>query len=64
MSDSEWPKITIAYLHSNKEDMYDLGVELGLSEEALDEFKYALCEVRLHIAVKEDGSHVTFGWGE
>lgn len=39
------------YLHSNKESNYETGKELGLSDEAMDKFRYALYEVELEVEV-------------
>lgn len=39
------------YLHSNKEDMYDIGQSLGLTGSALDQFMYALYEVEFDLEV-------------
>ena len=46
------------YLHSNKESMWDLGVKLGLTSEALSLFKYACCEVKVELEVAADGNAV------
>ena len=43
-------KATI-YLHSDKDSMYEKGMKLGLSGEALSMFKYACCEVTVTIEV-------------
>jgi len=45
-----------AYLHSDKETMYELGEKIGLKGEALDFFKHALCEVVIELEVNPDGS--------
>lgn len=43
-----------AYLHSSKETMWDKGEDLGLSEESLRQFSYALSEVKLDCSVDEE----------
>ena len=45
--------ITTMYLHNDKESNYDKGEELGLSEKAMELFKYALYEVSLEIEIDE-----------
>lgn len=42
---------TTVYLHSSKESMLDAGEKLGLSEEALSNFKYACYEVAVTLSV-------------
>lgn len=42
---------TTIYLHSNKEAMYNIAQELGLSEEASKNFKYACYEVAIELEV-------------
>lgn len=45
-------KITVVdYLHSSKEEMLDLGEQHGLKGAALDNFMYALYEVKLELEV-------------
>lgn len=39
------------YLHGSKDDNYETGEELELSEQALDVFKYALYEVEFDVEV-------------
>lgn len=41
----------VGYLHSSKESMRGLGQEEGLSGKALDEFTYALYEVKVPMLV-------------
>lgn len=41
----------VAFLHSSKESMYDLGQKIGLVGEPLDKFMYALYEVKFEIEV-------------
>ncbi len=48
-----------AYLHSNKEAMYELGKESGLKGEALEYFMYALYEVRVDLEVDEETGKAT-----
>lgn len=50
-------KIIKAYLHSSKESMRELAQESGLSDEAQDEFRYALYEVEFELEVEPDGSY-------
>ena len=52
---------TSCYLHSDKDTMYELGRKLGLTGEALSQFKYACCEVKVDIIVDtRDGlAHIT-----
>ena len=45
---------TTAYLHSSKEVMGDLGKKIGLEGEALNDFRYALYEVKLELEVDTD----------
>ena len=52
-----WPKRTQMYLHSNKEYAWEVGEELGLSDEALGDFRYALYEVTFEIEVNKDGTY-------
>jgi hypothetical protein len=51
-----WPKVQYFYLHSSKEENYELALELGLSEEATKVFKYNCYEVTLQLEVHEDGN--------
>ena len=39
------------YLHGSKEEMFDLGEELGLEGDALSNFGYALYEVGLELEI-------------
>jgi len=41
------------YLHSTKEQMYDLGLSLGLVGDALHHFMFALSEVKFEIDIDE-----------
>lgn len=45
-----------AYLHSNKESMWRVGEQAGLSEKQLELFKFALCEVEFDLLVNDEGS--------
>ena len=45
--------VTKVYLHGDKEYMYDKGVELGLSGEALRTFSYSCYEVEVTLNVNE-----------
>ncbi len=44
-------KIAKLYLHSDKDSNYDLGAQLKLSEEAMNNFRFALSEVAFDIEV-------------
>jgi hypothetical protein len=44
-------EIVTMYLHRDKESNYDIGEEIGLSEEALKKFAYALSEVEFNVEV-------------
>ena len=46
------------YLHTNKDQNWQLGEELGLKEEALRMFRYALYEVEIDAEVDEDTGRV------
>ena len=46
--------VTKVYLHSDKDSMFDKGIQLELSQDALAEFKYALYEVEFEIEVNKD----------
>jgi hypothetical protein len=39
------------YLHSNKDNNWEIGKKLGLEGEALSLFRFALCEVELEVEV-------------
>lgn len=54
---SEWPKRAIAYIHSDKESMWEKGEKLGLKGEAISLFRHALCEVTVDIDVNQDGTY-------
>ncbi len=41
----------VAYLHSRKESMWELGQKIGVYPEALPMFMYALTEVRFELEV-------------
>lgn len=44
------------YLHGSKESNYEKGVQLGLSDKALENFVYALYEVKFDVNVDKDGN--------
>lgn len=44
----------VAYLHGNKERLYELGQESGLKGEALHRFTYALYEVKCVLEVNPE----------
>ncbi len=53
----EWPKTVKMYLHGDKDSNWQIGEDIGLSEEAIREnFKYALYEVELDVEVHKDGN--------
>lgn len=52
-----WPKTAEVYVHGSKENMWDIGTELGLDGEALNLFRYALYEVAIEISVNRDGAY-------
>ena len=41
----------ILYVHSDKESMFEQGVDLGLSDKALEQFRYVGYEVGLEIII-------------
>lgn len=54
--ENEWPKKITMYLHSDKEKNWNLGEEIGLSDEAIShKFKYALHEIAIEVLVQETG---------
>ena len=53
-----WPKTIKLYVHSDKDSNYELADELGLDEDALENFMYAGYEVKLTIEVYADGHSV------
>lgn len=55
---SEWPKTVDTYVHGSKEYGGELGEELGLDGDALQEFMYLHYEVKLTIKVEENGSYI------
>jgi hypothetical protein len=58
LEEEKWPKIIDTYVHGSKENGYDVGQELGLTGEALDQFVYLHYEVELTIKVEQDGNYV------
>ena len=52
-----WPRKTTMYLSSSKDYCAEVGAELGLSEEAMQTFVYALYEVKFEMEVNEDGTY-------
>lgn len=50
---------TKMYLHSSKDSNNEIGEELGLSEKAMEGFKYALYDVEFEVDVNEDDGEVT-----
>lgn len=59
-----WPKTVVVYLHSSKERMYEHGERMGLKDEALSKFSYALYELAVSISVEKDGSYNIEGFSE
>ena len=51
-----WPKIFDLYLHNSKDNMYDVGNELGLTDEALSQLVYTCYEVCITLEVSKDGT--------
>lgn len=59
---SEWPKRIVVYVHTDKESMWDLGLEIGLDADAIrNEFKYCGYEVGLIVEVNKDGTTTILG---
>jgi len=57
-----FPYKTVIYLHSNKDSMWEKGLQIGLSEDAIScNFAYCLCEIGIEIEVNEDGSYKILG---
>lgn len=56
-----WPKRKVLYVHRDKESNYDLQDELGLSDEAMDNFRGAGYEVGLICDIYEDGTSTMVG---
>lgn len=55
---SRFPIKTTMYLHSDKESNWEIGEELGLSEEAISKnFRGCLYELCVEIEVYEDGTY-------
>lgn len=50
---------TKMYLHSNKDSNYELGEKLGLKDDALRRFAYALSEVEFEVGVDPGNGDVT-----
>jgi hypothetical protein len=53
---SDWPKVVTCYVHTSKDENYELAGDLGLSEEATKVFKWNCYEVVLQLEVHEDGN--------
>jgi hypothetical protein len=57
MTMEKWPRTTTIYLHSDKESNWELGEELGLSNDAIsDEFRSCCYEIEIEVEVHEDGT--------
>lgn len=48
----------VIYLHTDRETMYDISVELGLNNEALRKFLYCCYEVGVEVAVDNETGNV------
>jgi hypothetical protein len=57
----EFPIRTVVYLHGDKADTYNDGLELGLSKEAAENFKYCTYEIGVEVEVYEDGQYKILG---
>jgi hypothetical protein len=53
-----WPKKVKFYTHSYKESGWEQGKEIGLTDDAADDFSYTGGEVCFDLLVNEDGSSV------
>ena len=52
-----FPKEAVVYLHSDMDVMWDLGDELGLCKEAIQENFRGVCyEVKINLIVNKDGT--------
>lgn len=47
-------KTCTVYLHANKEEMSELGKEIGFEGEVLAMFRHALTEVEIEISIDEN----------
>lgn len=56
-----WPRRVTTYLHSSKESNYEDGEGLGLTDNALQKFAYACCEVAIELEVWPDGRSCIVG---
>ena len=58
-NDQKYPGLkntrVIAYAHSRKESMFDIGTKAGLTGEPLEKFKFALNEVKFELEIDEEG---------
>lgn len=52
-------KTAVVYLHANKEGMWELGEQLGLTGEALQMFRHACTEVKVELSVDETTGEAT-----
>lgn len=57
----KWPVTTRVYIHGDEDSNWEVGKEIGLSEQAiLDTFRGVAYEVELTIVVQQDGhAHAT-----
>jgi hypothetical protein len=53
-----WPKTLSMYMHRDKESNYDLANQIGLDDDATQNFKYMGTELQISIIVQRDGSTV------
>jgi len=52
----KWPITTKFYLYSNNDNNSALGFSLGLSDNAIEQFKYCGYEIEFTLFVNEDGT--------
>lgn len=51
-----WPKKHTIYLHADTESRWNEQDDLGLSDEAMCNFKYTCSEIKVKLLVNEDGT--------
>lgn len=65
MTTNEWPKRTKIYVCSDKDQNWEVGERLGLTEDAIRKnFKYTLMEIAVEIEVNKDGTYKIIGASE
>lgn len=47
------------FLHSSKDDLLEQGAELGLSDEAMENFKYSLYEATFEVELDKKTGQIT-----